>query len=58
MVLIPIYNVLDFRLQLAQPPTHEKRVDGHVSSIFSIFVILVVAQLLFGCDFGPQYVTH
>jgi hypothetical protein len=58
MVLIPVYNVLYFRLQLAQTPTHEKRIEGHASSIYSIFVILVAVQLLFGCDFGPQYGTH
>ena len=57
MVLIPVYNILYFRLQvfLPQTPTHEKSVDGHVSSIYSIFVMLVVAQLLSGCGFGTQY---
>jgi hypothetical protein len=35
MVLIPVYNAIYFRLQSAQ--THEKRVDGHASSIYFIF---------------------
>ena len=58
MVLIPVYNVFYFRLQLAQTPTHEKRVDEHASSIYFIFVILVAAQLLSGCGFGPQHVPN
>jgi hypothetical protein len=58
MVLIPVYNILYFRLQVSVPqtPTHEKRVDGHASSICFIFIMLVVAQLLSGCGFGTQYV--
>ena len=38
MVLIPVYNVLYFRLQLAQTPTHEKRIDGYASSLYRGFI--------------------
>ena len=41
-----------------QTPTHEKRVDRHVSSIYCVFVMLVAAQLLSGCGSGPQHVTY
>ena len=60
MVLIPVYNILYFRLQvsLQKTPTHEKRVDGHVSSIYSILVMLAAAQLLSGCGSGTQHVTN
>ena len=60
MVLIPVYNVYHLRLQasLPQTPTHEKMVDGHVSSIYFNFVMLVAAQLLSGCGFGPQHVPN
>jgi hypothetical protein len=39
MVLIPLCNVLYFRLQLAQTPTHERGVDGHASryTLFSSY---------------------
>ena len=60
MVLIPVYNIYYLRLQasLPQTPTHERGVGGHVSSIYFIFIMLVVAQLLSCCGFGTQHVTN
>ena len=39
MVLIPVYDLFCFRLQVSSPqtPTHEKRVDGHASSMILYF---------------------
>ena len=60
MVLIPVYDIYIVRLQASFPqtPTHERGVGGHVSSIYFLLVMLVAAQLLSGCGFGPQHVPN